>query len=458
MHVIKYNLDYTRRHFLESVARGAVGAGVLMPVWDAIGKWGSVEAAYPEELLSIEKYTKGRLKPGSVIDSSNVDEFKELLTPIDYLQMKEGRVVDIVESPTDINQLNPQDFLEATERNRGKAAFDEKGNVRVKGTTDPWIGGIPFPQPQTAQEVICCHALSWGRHDTLGYGIANDELNAAGNVNYSYTIYWAEVQATSRIVLDPKPYMDPTKTRYNTALYTSPTDVAGTSYLSIWNYDQTQFPDFHGYIPAFKRIRRFPTNQRFEPMAPGSTAYLSDAWMVGDPYMTWGNFQIVKKQPMLLGPYGNWNYKDANWIKEKVGGQSGKKYMRYQFSLVPEVFVVQLEPTGYPRSPYSKKWIYFDGRTLLPLCQIMFDRRGEMWKQWENVYDMYYKEDGPKFYEVTGKPVWGWVALHCHDIQTGANGNWQALKEISGGFKTVYNDPKLYEQFCTMQAIQQLGA
>jgi hypothetical protein len=169
-------------------------------------------------LLSIEKYTKGRLKPGDVIDSSNVDEFKDLITPIDYLEVKEGRIIDIVETPTDVKQLNPAAFLEATDRNRGKAAFDEKGNVRVKGTTDPWIGGIPFPDPQTAQEVICCHALSWGRHDALGYAIDDDEVGADGNTNYHYNLYWAEVQSTGRITLDPKPHMDPTKTRFNTAL------------------------------------------------------------------------------------------------------------------------------------------------------------------------------------------------------------------------------------------------
>ena len=66
MHRIKYDLAFTRRHFLESVARGAVGAGILMPVWDAIAKTGDTAAAYPEELLSIEKYTKGRIKPGEV--------------------------------------------------------------------------------------------------------------------------------------------------------------------------------------------------------------------------------------------------------------------------------------------------------------------------------------------------------------------------------------------------------
>jgi hypothetical protein len=444
---------------METVAKGAIGAGVLMPLWDAIGKTGSVEAAYPEVLLSIDKYTKGKLKAGDTIDASNVDLAKDLLTPIDYMEIKqEGRVVDLIEAPTDINKLNPIAYMEATDKHRGKAMLDEKGNVRVKGTTEPWIGGIPFPQPKTAQEVICCHALSWGRHDALGYAIDDDEVGADGNTNYHYNLYWAEVQATSRIQVPPVPYMDPTKTRYNTALYTAPTDVAGTSYLTVWQYDQAQFPDFHGFIPAFKRIRRFPTNQRFEPMAPGSTAYLSDAWMVGDPYMTWGNFKIVKKQPMLQGPVGNWAYKDPNWLLSKVGGKSGKKYMRYKFSLVPEVFVFEEEPTGYPRSPYSKKWIYFDGRTMLPLCQIMFDRRGQMWKQWENVYDMYYREDGEKFYEVTGEPVWGWVALHCHDVQSGANGNWNALRQIEGGYKTVYNEPNLYEQYCTMSAIQQLGA
>src|SRR3546814_17161485 len=78
---------------------------------------------------------------------------------------------------------------------------------------------------------------------------------------------------------------------------------------------------------------------------------------------------------------------------------------------------------------------------MLPLCQIMFDRRGQMWKQWENVYDMYYREDGEKFYEVTGEPVWGWVALHCHDVQSGANGNWNSLREIEAATRPSNTNP-----------------
>lgn len=458
MHRIKYDLEFTRRHFMETVGRGAIGAGVLMPVWDAIGKYGDCAAAYPEELLSIEKYTKGQIKPGMVIDASNVDIVKDLLTPIHYMEIKqEGRVIDIVDAPSDPIKLSPKAFIEATDRNRGKGALDENGNVVVKGTTDPWIGGVPFPQSTSAQEIVVAHALSWGRHDTLAYAFNEDELNAAGETQYRYQGYWVEVQATSRILLDPKPYVDKTKTRYNTFAYTAPTDVAGTSYLNVWSYDQRQFPDLHGFIPAFKRIRRFPTNQRFEPLGPGSCAYLSDTWELGDPYLTWGDFKVVEKKPMLGGPTGNWNSKDPEWAPVRCGGKTGKKFVRTTFSLIPEVIVIEMKPVKYPRAPYSKKWLYFDARIGLPHYQVTYDRRGQLWKMWEQSYD-YMDHGDKKVMEETGDVAWSWNVLNCHDVQSGANGIFWLAPSVAGGYNTKYNDNSLYEGFCTMSALQQIGA
>ena len=127
MHRIKYDLGYTRRHFLDTLARGAVGSGVLMPVWDAIAKGGGdISAAYPDEVLSIETYTKGQIKPGTVIDASNVDVVKDLLTSIHYQEIKQdGRVIDIVEGTNDVTRLAPKAFNEATDRNRGKGMLDK---------------------------------------------------------------------------------------------------------------------------------------------------------------------------------------------------------------------------------------------------------------------------------------------------------------------------------------------
>jgi polyphosphate kinase len=53
----------------QQVGKGVFAAGVLNPLMDIIGGNGSLEAAYPPELLSIEAYTKGKLKPGDVLNA-----------------------------------------------------------------------------------------------------------------------------------------------------------------------------------------------------------------------------------------------------------------------------------------------------------------------------------------------------------------------------------------------------
>ncbi|MCC7411999.1 MAG: DUF1329 domain-containing protein, partial [Gammaproteobacteria bacterium] len=280
MHIMKFTRDYTRRHFLETLGAGCT-AGVLAPLWDVIAAEGDIGKAYPEELLSIEAFTKGKLKEGDVLDASNVDLVKDLLDEVTYLQIsQQGRLVDLYNTTTDVWKLNPVPYLEATLRNRGQAMFDGKGNVVTKDG-QPWIGGNPFPDASTAEEVLAGHNLSWGRHDVTQYCIDEYDLNGDGDEEYHYNFFWVEVAGVGRTVIDPKPYFPghEDKIRYQAAVWTSPNDVKGTSILNIWPYDQTQYPDFYGYLPAFKRVRRFPTNQRFEPVIAGSTFFLTDAWM-----------------------------------------------------------------------------------------------------------------------------------------------------------------------------------
>ena len=53
MRVMRYDPGYSRRHFLQQMARGVTSAGVLMPLWQALAQNGEINKAYPEELLSI---------------------------------------------------------------------------------------------------------------------------------------------------------------------------------------------------------------------------------------------------------------------------------------------------------------------------------------------------------------------------------------------------------------------
>ena len=67
---------WSRRNFLKQTGAWA-GAGLLQPVLLLIGAGKSIAAAYPEEILSIEKFTRGKVKPGMIISKDNADLVKD---------------------------------------------------------------------------------------------------------------------------------------------------------------------------------------------------------------------------------------------------------------------------------------------------------------------------------------------------------------------------------------------
>ena len=458
MHIKKYDHDFSRRAFLEKTAKGAFTAGVLAPLWPTIGNTGEITKAYPEELLSIEAHTKGKIKPGDTVDASNVDVVKHLLDPIAYKQIKEmGRKVEIVETTTDITKLFPPLYLEATLKNAGKAMFDDKGNVRVDGDK-PWIGGNPFPEAKTGTEAFANITLSWGRHDTTKYAIHNWDISPSGDTSYHYEFMWAE-QNTTGLVKDG-PYWEGHEhmLRYQSVWFTAPHDSSGTSFLNEWHYDQNEFPELYGYLPEFKRVRRFPTNQRFEPLVPGVTFFLSDAWAAGDPMLTWGNYKIIGTQPMLGAVSQNYvGGTHENNFRPTHGGPKGETFFDQKMELCPECLVVECEPVKYPRSPVSKKRVYIDTRNQMFIAYITYDRRGALWKSFEPSFSQYVDPANGFTHLTDGKPTWLWTHFMSHDIQTNRMSRAVHAKEIKGGYKSEYNVGSLRETYMTKAALRRLG-
>ena len=455
MHIKKYDHNYSRRLFLERVAKGSMAAGVLAPLWPMIAHSADITKAYPEELLSIEAYTKGKIKPGDYLTADNVEHVKDLLDPIAYIHVSQmGRKIRIVETTTDVTKMFPHAFLEATLRNKGKARIDDTGNV-VTDEGKPWIGGAPFPDPQNGVEAFANMTLSWGRHDSTMYAVRDWDIGPDGKEQYQYDFVWAEQQTTG-LLGEGGPYWEghEDKLRYQSVWFTHPNDSRGTSFLNTWYYDQNRFPDLYGYLPAFKRVRRFPTNQRFEPLVPGITLFLSDAWAAGDPMLTWGNYKLVGRGPMLGAVSQNWTGGE-NWEREVHGGPHGQTFMETSMELVPEVLIVEAEPTGYPRAPVSKKRVWIDPRNVQYVAYVTYDRRGELWKSFEPCYSQYVKGDEVRM--VDGKPAWTWTHVHSHDIQTNRMSRFIQAKSVRGGFDSGLNIGNLYDKYMTIQAIRRLG-
>jgi len=458
MRVRKYDFDYGRRTLMEKAVKGVSTAGVLSPLWPLIGNSADITKAYPEELLHIEAYTKGKIKVGDTIDGSNVDVVKELLDPLVFRQVKEmGRKIKIVESTKDATKLFPHRYLMASLKNKGRAKMDANGNTWTDdGST--WLGGLPYAEPKTGIEAMANLTLSWGRHDYDQYAVPFVSIGPNGNIDYTYELVWAELQVTGRP--DGKVFQGRKDLcRLQSVWFTAPEDVAGSSFLNTWYYDQRKFPDLYGYLPAFKRVRQFPTNQRFEPLVAGTTFFLSDAWAAGDPLLTWGNYKIVGRQP-FLGAVGSANFTGgtANWDRKTHGGPHGHTFYDTYFELIPEVIVVEAEPTGYPRAPVSKKRVWLDARNQTFPTYVTYDRRGEIWKSFEPGFCQY-ANDKEVVKDQDGYPEWSWLYVHSHDIQAGYMTLINHGRHVTGGYKSTFSDEgvDVLNKYLTVQAIARLG-
>src|SRR5918996_5130366 len=97
---------WSRRDFLKKAGAFA-GAGMLQPVISLIGAGKSIAAAYPDEVLSIENYTKGRVKPGMIISKDNAELVKDLCPEGLYNELARGAQLKITETTLRADALNP---------------------------------------------------------------------------------------------------------------------------------------------------------------------------------------------------------------------------------------------------------------------------------------------------------------------------------------------------------------
>jgi hypothetical protein len=459
MIIRRFAQTYGRRKFLADAARGVLATGVLTPLWPAIAATGEIGKAYPDELLSVEAYTKGKIKTGDTIDASNVEWVKDLVEPIRFEQiLKHGRRLRVVKTTTDVMRTSPWEYIEATLRNAGKAKFDAVGNVVNGADGRPWIGGNPFPDPRSGLELFAAQTLSWGRHDASFYAVKMQEVEDDGKVKFDYAGGWAELSPIGRVVMEPKPYWPghEDRLRYQSVFFTKPFNFRGTSFLSIWDYDHRRFPDLYGYVPEFRRVRQFPSEQRFEPLLPGLSLYLSDAWAAGDPLHTWSNYRIVGRGPFLAGLSDNWNADNQNWEHAVHGGPKGKTFWNATVEMVPEAIIVEAEPTGFPRAPVSKKRVWFDARNQVVIGMLTYDRRGQPYRSFDGAYSLY--ESGSRRVMDGKHPYWSWAHVTASNVQTGSVTRLEQVRQIENDHFSGANDPAMYDRYLTQAALMRLGA
>lgn len=462
MRIRKYDVNYGRRKLMESVAYG-LGGGVLMPLDKLYAKEiDNINKAYPEEMMSIEVQSKGKVKVGDYITKDNVEYVKHLLDPgaIEQITGPEGRKIRIKAPTTNPRDLVAAPYYEATVadiKSGHRAKFDANGNP-VDQAGNKWQGGLPFVNAKDGKEVWCNMGMSIGRADAACYVIEQKDYGTDGKQEYHYNFQWVELNSTGRTDRKVFKGLDNELRRQSVYFAASP-DVRGTSFLSVWDYDQRKIPDLYGYLPSFRRVRQFPANQRFEPLVPGAVWFLSDPWAAGDPFLTWGNHKIEARKPML-GPWSSeFERHDDNW--EPPRQKDNPKFFDIAYEMAPDVIVTSCEPTGYPRSPVSKRVAYVDARNMTASSNIRYDRQGKLWSNFEMAHGQFKGggKDGKRFIKAAdGSAGWSWTYVHIYDFQNRRMSLCNHSKGAAGVIARFDADPEwLFNTYCTPQALQTLG-
>jgi hypothetical protein len=110
----------------------------------------------------------------------------------------------------------------------------------------------------------------------------------------------------------------------------------------------------------------------------------------------------------------------------------------------------------FARAPVSKKRVWFDVRTLLPIAMVSYDRRGEIYRSFDGAYALY--EQGGKSFMDGAHPYWSWTHLHCFDSQTGRMTRLEQVRTVSGGHATSVNQQSTYDRYLTSSALMRLGS
>ncbi len=147
-----------------------------------------------------------------------------------------------------------------------------------------------------------------------------------------------------------------------------------------------------------------------------------------------------------------------DWVPETHGGPKDDTYYTIRKELIPEVIILEAEPTGFPRAPYSKKRVYVDARNMVFPQMLTYDRRGEMFKAGEPGFGQY--KMGDKVVMDGSHPAWSWTWYHSHDLQGNTMSRFCQTQSVEGGYASEYNvdtGDEFYASYMTSSAMRRLG-
>jgi hypothetical protein len=320
-------------------------------------------------------------KPLFRIDHTNVDKYKDRLSPGQIARLKRNEKYYMNVYPTHRNWEYAEEFYLATEKSMKSSHLDE--NNILQG----FQGGIPFPFPKNGTEAIWNVKRPYMGDDSYIIDcrrIVSPSGKIKKTIRKAMVITYDERRLKSEIA-------NPDRISYKIkGIYTYPADEAGTTLLTVGYIDDNRLEDAWLYLPTLRRVRRAPSLTGGGQMEGETTM---DELSLGfrGPVNDW-KWKLLGKKEMYIpvNCYGMWKT-DAPDKEECLPGDIEPSGARYELR---RVWVVEGTPREGLNHPYSKRVGYYDEDTWAPAVGDRYDKRGNLWRMAEyyTAYDYCQKQ------------------------------------------------------------------
>lgn len=310
-------------------------------------------------------------KPLYSIDASNVDKYKESLSPgqVQLIKQTAGYRMDVY--PSHRNCGMPDWVNDNTKRNASSAKLAANGH----DIQDAVLPGIPFPMPANGAEAIWNHKL---RYTALGWeapkniSLASPRKGSSDWIRLgAYQIFFYPWGGKGSRNLGDLPKMD-SQTFFK---YEEPAALAGQAAILSTFYNEDS--ETHYYFPGQRRVRRLPAYAYDAPSIGWENEYpvdiISGYYGRIDRY----DWKIVGKKEMYV-PYNNFGAYDfrKDWKEAFKPDMPNKSMHRYELHRVWEVEGTLKKGV---RHSAPKRTFYLDEDTWTLLVANDYDAQGKLW-------------------------------------------------------------------------------
>jgi len=310
-------------------------------------------------------------KPLFRIDHTNVDKYKDRLSPAQIMRLQKHENFYMNIYPTHRNQEYFPEFYAAVEKNKKTCHVDEQGGLQG------FNGAIAIPSPKNGLEAI------WNvRRMYLGDDASSLQCRRIGSPSGAIkkTMWETKVLNYGETRLKSQPFPNPEGVCQKIRnLTTYPADEKGVDFLSVSYLDVSKLDDMWLFLPTLRRVRRAPSMANGGQLDGELT--MDENGMEFRGTVTNWDWKLLGKKEMYIA-YNCYDMfpPDAEDTDECWPMDLNPERIRYELH---RVWVVEGTLKEGLEHPYSKRVGFYDEDSWHPAVGDRYDKRGNLWRMYE---------------------------------------------------------------------------